>query len=81
VRVAGDVSFAAVHAGGSGQALGYHTCGVTAVGAAYCWGQNARGQLGGGTTTGPEMKCRLAVLPGNPRLPCSTVPVKVTDAQ
>src|SRR3989442_1567852 len=41
--VQGTLRFAAVSAGVS------RACGVTAAGAAYCWGSNEDGQLGGGT--------------------------------
>ena len=45
VLVAGGVNFAAVSAGV------WYSCGVTAAGAAYCWGDNNYGELGDGTTT------------------------------
>jgi alpha-tubulin suppressor-like RCC1 family protein len=45
-----------------------HTCGVTPFNIAFCWGDNRGGQLGTGSTSGPET-CRFAV--------CSTKPVKV----
>jgi alpha-tubulin suppressor-like RCC1 family protein len=64
VAVAGGLQFSGVSPGS-----GYHTCGVTTLKRGYCWGHNAYGQLGNGTSTGPET-CDFA-------LPCSTKPKPV----
>jgi alpha-tubulin suppressor-like RCC1 family protein len=46
VAVTGGLAFATVSSGGIN-----FTCGLTATNAAYCWGNNAYGQLGDGTMT------------------------------
>jgi alpha-tubulin suppressor-like RCC1 family protein len=48
--------------------LGYHTCGLTAEGVAYCWGANNCGQLGSGgaaQSTQSPLPVDTSAIPGN----------------
>ena len=63
--VAGGLSFAGADPGTSA------SCAVTTLHRAYCWGHNAYGQLGNGTSTGPEI-CPFGI-------PCATKPQAVVS--
>lgn len=69
VAVSGGLTFTMVSVGSS------HVCGVTVTHEVYCWGRNADGELGIGTTSGPEL-CDGGG-DANPLVPCSTTPVAV----
>ncbi|HEX2779981.1 MAG TPA: hypothetical protein VHM30_10805 [Gemmatimonadaceae bacterium] len=70
VPVSGGIRFASVRAGKT------HACGVDVEGAAWCWGEAGRGQLG---SRGAADQCRLEseALEGLPPVPCSHVPLRV----
>lgn len=55
--VEGDLKFTMISAGD------YHSCGVTSDGAVYCWGGNAEGQLGNGSTKGKSKPVRVGSAP------------------
>ena len=63
-KVSGNTTFTSISAGD------YHVCAVSTVNAAYCWGSNARGQLGVGM---PSPTC-MRYGGSNP---CSAVPLQV----
>jgi alpha-tubulin suppressor-like RCC1 family protein len=68
VAVVGGLRFTSVSIGGT------HTCALIATGSAYCWGNNSAGQLGRGSTTGPQTCPRSDI---SEIVPCSTRPVRV----
>jgi len=57
VAVSGGLTFVSVSAGGS------HSCAITPTGVAYCWGMNAAGQLGNGSTNESNVPLRVAGQP------------------
>lgn len=45
------------------EAGGAHACAITSVGALYCWGANASGQIGKGSVSTAELPLKVGVVP------------------
>jgi alpha-tubulin suppressor-like RCC1 family protein len=59
--VSGGLSFTAISGGGSTwDSDRAFVCGLTTSGAVYCWGNNALGQLGNGSTANSGVPVRIA---------------------
>jgi Alpha-tubulin suppressor and related RCC1 domain-containing proteins len=78
VPLSGQLTFALVSAGG------FHACGLTTGGLAYCWGWNEFGQLGSGGPGGSSLTPRLvdggltfATLSAGNRHTCGVTPAGV----
>ncbi len=69
VAVSGLTGATAISAGGA------HACALLAGGTVACWGWNGYGQLGDGTSSGPQI-CANVGSTGSPQ--CSTTPVAVS---
>jgi alpha-tubulin suppressor-like RCC1 family protein len=66
VAVSGGLTYSAISVGASD-----HTCALTTAGAAYCWGLNGSGQLGGSSTD-------VCTTPLGASIPCSLRPIAVS---
>lgn len=71
VRVAEDLTWAALSLGDE------HTCGITTDGELYCWGHNARGQLGVGLGSGADGCNFSQPWTCTPDVSTSSVPLRV----
>lgn len=67
IRIGTESYWTSISAGGTDQAGGSggneywsaHTCGIRAPGTLWCWGLNAKGELGDGTTTSRQVPVRI----------------------
>ncbi len=78
VAVSGLADATAVSTGGAYQGEGA-ACALLSGGTVQCWGDNYHGELGNGSTTGPDRCCGVGESDGGcaGTLPCSTTPVAV----